>query len=129
MPKPLSMAPDELRNYILQNAGKKSVHAMHKEIGVNTLTIIKYASEMQVSIAMDEKIARQEKLKETIRELQYTHTARQIGAMLNVPKATVAYRAWVMGIKLKREDHNTEPVVQTHSRFFNPHAMENWLIG
>src|SRR5690242_19667756 len=101
MGRPLSIPPDELKAYIRKWAGKKSIYEMSKEIGVNYNTIAGYAYEMNISIAVNERKERASMIVRAIKEYHLTHTAREIAAMIDVPRTTVLYRAWRMGITIK----------------------------
>lgn len=128
MPRHLAMPADELRQYIIDNAGKKNVYRMSMETGVASGTITDKASQMQVSLAMVDAKERCEKLKEAITLYHSTHTAREIATMLDIPKSTVSYRAWIMRITLRKE-REPRPAVQVKSNgMFNYKERENWLV-
>lgn len=130
MPRPLGMKPDELKYYILQNAGNKTRYQMHVETEVNELTISKYASLMGVSLVVTEKIEKREKLRNAIREQYDQFTAKQFADQLKMPVNTVRYHAWSMGIVLKRDTANPVPIpaIKHKEKLFNPHLYENWIV-
>lgn len=131
MARKLSMEPDQLRNYIFQNVGKKTVYEMHLETDINANTIRDYAYDMGLSIEVEEKKNRRERLTEAIVLNHETKTAAEIAKEVGCPRATVYYRAWKMGINLRAEDNPVPSVINvkvSRQKFFNERLRENWLI-
>jgi len=128
MPRKLKISPDELRYYILQNAGKKTLYAMSIELEIQQGTISNYASDMGVSLHVVEKIEKREKLREMIRDHGHEFTAKEVSDTLEIPVNTVRYNAWQMGIVLKRDAANPVHLPKLNGNYFNPHMHENWLV-
>lgn len=129
MPRRLSMAPGELRNYILQNEGKKTLYQMHKETGINTLTILKYAGEMNVDVRMDDKDDEYARIENCILDNPKL-AASEIAALLGVSVGKVSYRARRLGIDIKTAPLKAVPKVRIEppGNLFNVFSRDNWLV-
>lgn len=103
MPKLLAMPADQLKEYIRIHAGKKTPEQMYRETGVAPTTIIGYAYEIGVSIVLQSKIDRINKMRDKIIELHETHTAQQVADLLNEKRSSCFYQAFLMGMKFKKE--------------------------
>lgn len=130
MPRPLSMASDDLKQYILKNAGKETPYQMSVYTGVSAGTIIRHAYKLGVSLELVCRKEQREKIKEYVIQFHETKTASEIADMLGVPRATVYYRGWKMGLTFKKEltPISAEPVASTQQRFFNVKSRSNWLV-
>jgi hypothetical protein len=118
------MPADELRRYILTWAGKKKVQDMEVETGVALATIVKYATHMQVSLAMSEAEARRIRV-----DVAITEGGKDIGQLVKeLDVSYLFYRAARLGIRLKSKAHHRGKVPTVSRMFFNPHAHENWII-
>lgn len=130
MPRPLSMALDKLKQYILKNAGKETPYQMSVYTGVSAGTIIRHAYKLGISLELSSRKDQRQKTLEYILQYHETKTASEIADMLGVPRATVYYRGWKMGITFKKELQPiaAEPTTCTQQRFFNVKSRSNWLV-
>jgi hypothetical protein len=128
MPRPLSMAPGELRYFILKYAGEKTLYEMHKETGVNALTIVKYAEELGVAVTMDTD-SEKEKIDSIILD-NPTLAATEIAKLLNITVGKVVYRARRIGIELRYAPSKrpAKANVKQKEKLFDVEACENWLV-
>lgn len=130
MPRPLSMASEDLKQYIKKNAGKETPYQMSVYTGVSAGTIIRYAYKLGISLELSDRKHQREILGKYILQYHELKTASEIADMLGVPRATVYYRGWKMGVTFKKELQpvSAELVVSTQQRFFNVKSRSNWLV-
>jgi predicted transcriptional regulator len=112
---------------IMKYAGKISQKDIADLCDVVPSTISKYASNMGVSLEVEERVERMEMIEEFVRNNHFKMTAREISDHLEVPAGTIYCTGRILGLKFK-SSHQPALVVIQSKQFFNVHAKQNWLI-